>query len=314
MNACKSGYRQKFTRGLARYLTRSGIPGAGIWLRNYYRLLGPLPAGPCITDTELGARLIIDPRRNKGLDASLFYNGVYEAGTLHVMRQLLRSGDTFVDVGANIGLMSVVGARLVGPHGRVHAFEPVPAIHDVLEQNILLNRADNVTTHCMALGETRELREIHEQSRINRGSASLILSDASDAAAYLVRVDTIDNLFATGGNGRVRLVKIDVEGWELDVLQGARALLSGPHAPAICLEYSPARAVGAEKALAAYRFVKSVNQYGVFRLQRGKEVISPLRRVDSAADLPAHDNIFCLLPHHLGEMEQAATQTKTAYQ
>lgn len=306
MNCCNTDLRKTITRNLARRLTQCTVPGAGLWLRNFYKLLGPLAAGPCITDTDLGIRMIVDPRRNKGIDASLYYNGVYEAGTLHFLQQVLRPGDTFVDVGANIGLMSIIGAKLVGPHGWVHAFEPVPAIHSVLEQNVRLNGLANVTAHRIALGAAKELREIREQPQINRGSASLLSNDDPTSIVHLVEVDTADNLFEAADTYRVRLVKIDVEGWELEVLRGAEKLLSGSNAPIICLEYSPSHAVGITKARAAYQFIKSVNEYQVFRLRRGKEVVSPLRRINSSSGLPSHDNIFCLLPEHLRELETSA--------
>lgn len=117
--------------------------------------------------TRYGFDLVVDPRRNKGVDASVYYNGTYEAGTVFTIMQSLRPGDVFIDAGANIGLMSLAAAQVVGPAGRVHAFEPVPELINLFRQNIALNGTPNVTLHPQALGSANERRTIYERPGIN---------------------------------------------------------------------------------------------------------------------------------------------------
>ena len=72
----------------------------------------------------------------------MYYDGVYEAGTLAVMRQSLRGDDTVLDVGATIGLMWLEAARRVRPESHAYAIEPEPETFALLKRNQVLNRAD----------------------------------------------------------------------------------------------------------------------------------------------------------------------------
>ncbi len=82
------------------------------------RLLIPEPQGICIMKTRYGFCLQIDPVRDQGVERSIYYTGTYEKGSLAIMKRLLRKGDSFVDVGANIGLMSLYASQLVGASGK----------------------------------------------------------------------------------------------------------------------------------------------------------------------------------------------------
>ncbi len=79
------------------------------------------------------------------LSRALFVSGTYEPHTLLTIQKLLRPGDVFFDVGANVGIMSLTAARWVGPLGRVYSFEPSEREHRTLIHNLELNRAINVT-------------------------------------------------------------------------------------------------------------------------------------------------------------------------
>jgi FkbM family methyltransferase len=246
----------------------------------------------------MGFLIEVNPRRNKGVDALLFTNRIYEAGTLHVMKSVLQPGDTFIDAGANIGLMSLAGAQWVGLEGRVHAFEPVPDIYQHLLDNIRINHAENVIAHNCALGERQEKRTIYQQLMVNYGSATL-QKPANYSKSHVVNIETLDRFIVTQDIKTVRMLKADVEGWELELLKGSTSLLSSKNAPVLCLECSKNRLSETDGREDVYQFIKRVNDYKIFKLKYGKETLSPLVEIRQALELPAHDNIFCFLPNYL---------------
>jgi hypothetical protein len=105
-----------------------GIDMAGIRKIAYYLpgIIIPKPKSALIIKTLYGFKLWIDPVKDQGIEKSLYYTGTYEKGTLFILRALLKEGDLMVDVGANIGLMSIFAADLVKESGKVIAFEPNP--------------------------------------------------------------------------------------------------------------------------------------------------------------------------------------------
>jgi FkbM family methyltransferase len=143
----------------------------------------------------------------------------YEPDVWRRVMQAARPGDVTLDIGACHGLYSVALARRSGPSGRVFAFEPDPVNADVVALHAALNGvSDRITLVRAAVGA----RAGEAFFQANRGSESALASDGM-AGAIRVRMVTLDELFATG---RVDLVKIDVEGFEEQVLRGGRALLS----------------------------------------------------------------------------------------
>jgi FkbM family methyltransferase len=155
------------------------------------------------------------------ISRQLIDHGGYEQADLKVVCSLLHPGDDAIDAGANIGLHTLHMARAVGPHGRVFAFEPDPANLELLRFNLAANGMANVTVFPYALGASA-------------GSASLFLCDQNKGYQSLanlvgtgrpitVAVRTVDELLnGIVPAGRIRLMKLDVEGAEPLVLQGMR--------------------------------------------------------------------------------------------
>jgi FkbM family methyltransferase len=152
----------------------------------------------------------------------------HEYGTERVMRSLLRPGDTFVDVGANVGYYSVLASRIVGSTGTVLAVEPQPAALSMLALNGT-GRESPITV--VAVGASDETGSSQLWVRPEGDKSSL--SPGGSATPVSVPLDTLDHLCA--GLSRVTLLKIDVEGHELQVLRGARSTISR-HRPWICFE------------------------------------------------------------------------------
>jgi FkbM family methyltransferase len=148
-----------------------------------------------------------------------FYAGDLDRKITWVCRRLVRPGDRVLDIGANLGLVTMVLAKLVGPTGHVEAFEPIPKMCDLLQQAIVHNGLRNVRLHRMALGaEAAELPLFVPPG--HAGSASFLPERRSpDQEEIVVPVRTLSEIMS-GARDRVRLVKLDVEGYEPQVLDG----------------------------------------------------------------------------------------------
>nr|MDT0665673.1 FkbM family methyltransferase [Micromonospora sp. DSM 115978] len=94
-------------------------------------------SAPVVLDDEFGIRLLVEPWQRKSVRHLLRRPG--DRPAFEIMKSVVPVGGTVFDVGANAGVYSVHAARLVGPGGRVHAFEPVPATGDRLNQTLALN-------------------------------------------------------------------------------------------------------------------------------------------------------------------------------
>jgi FkbM family methyltransferase len=163
----------------------------------------------------------------------LIYLHTYEMSILTLMRRLLRSGDTFIDGGANLGLLSLLASRLVGPKGRVVAVEPFPAAIERLRRNIAANDASNITVHEAAAWDGSGVQDMFEFADTEIDGMSLgRRSDRDVARSWTVPTVRIDELV----EGPVRLIKLDVEGAEWPALRGAARLLTGSHPPHVLVE------------------------------------------------------------------------------
>lgn len=205
------------------------------------RLMGLL--NPRYSDRPLITRRIrgypsslrFNPRTYMG--RFLDYRGMFEEGVVSRFAGAIRPGDTVLDVGANVGLFTLVASHHVGPFGHVIAVEPQSGVVDLLHENIARNRIRNASVLPVALGRERMQGWLHQRS-VNDGEATLRLAagEASVGTAASVRVVPLDDLLPELTVNRVDVMKIDVEGGESDVLDGARRMLYGNPPRVIILE------------------------------------------------------------------------------
>lgn len=171
-----------------------------------------------------------------------------EPGTFRFLREDLRPGDVFYDIGANMGIYTVPAARTVGQSGRVFAFEPHVGNVRSLLQNVGANELnDRVTVISSALHERSGFFDFN-YSDWTPGTALSQLDgdrdpfgrDLSPVGAELKHATTIDELLADGVILPATMIKIDVDGNELPILRGMRGLLEGPDRPrAVQVEVNP---------------------------------------------------------------------------
>jgi FkbM family methyltransferase len=218
------------------------------------------------------------------------------------MNYILKENDFFIDIGSNIGLMSLHAAKILGGSGRVLSFEPQPSTYDILRKNIKLNHFANIEAVNIAIGSTNGTVDIYDNMEINRGSASLIKPNHTESSNQ-ISIKSLDKYLEEHRiNCNINCIKIDVEGWELEVLKGANKTLSGLNAPICIIECSTLHPTYGGARQDIYTFLRNANSYRIFRLARGKEIPSKLIEIGHKEDLPKHDNLFCLLPAHISEL------------
>jgi len=175
------------------------------------------------------------------LEWVLWVYGEYEPDTEAIIRRYLRPGDVAIDVGANIGIHTMPMSEAVGPQGVVLAVEPLPSVRNRLERNLSLNRAANVRVIAQAASDREGSALLYppRADAANLGQASLAkLSHLDPGSSIEVPLVTLDALVRAQGLDRVRLIKIDVEGHDREVMTGAIALIDRYH-PVLIFEFSP---------------------------------------------------------------------------
>lgn len=161
-----------------------------------------------------------------------YLTGNAEAEVQDALAELVQAGQVVYDVGANIGFFTILCARLVGPQGRVYAFEPMPANAATLRHNLAINGLENVTVVEKALSASSGTAELFISPwsafhSLNVEGAVKRDNRGRDAAPPIeVETVTLDE-FVRDGAAPPDLVKLDVEGAELVALEGMRETLNG---------------------------------------------------------------------------------------
>lgn len=151
---------------------------------------------------------------------------IYEPEMIRALQLHIRYGDTCIDVGGNIGYVTLLMARLVGPSGHVVSFEPVPEIFQILEENVRMNCIKNTILERSAVGEGEATISLILPIGDNFSTTASVVGYAvsGESKSITVPSTSLDGYVSRKGL-RPSVVKIDVEGAELSVLRGAQEIL-----------------------------------------------------------------------------------------
>jgi len=183
-----------------------------------------------------GARLMWIDLRDRYVSLGCLHDA-YEPVETRFVRGILKENDVFVDVGANVGWYTMLASTVIGDGGQIHAFEPRRPIVDYLQRTVALNGLEKViTVYPIGLSnETKSESLMWGATSDNGGSASFARDDASaDMVCQTIEVQSLDNLCLD----HVDVIKIDVEGAEPLVLEGARGTIERDR-PIILSEIHP---------------------------------------------------------------------------
>jgi len=177
-----------------------------------------------------------------GAGALLFYQGSSDPHLRTTIRKLLKPGEVFFDIGAHLGEFSVLASRIVSDEGQVHLFEPIIELYRLIDKSVTTNHLSNVISNCIIVSDKTGLLEFEVKKELalsGLSGNSLALTNSDTSELRLLPSLTLDEYIL--GKRKPDVIKVDVEGAELNVLMGAHNLIELPEseAPIWILEYSP---------------------------------------------------------------------------
>lgn len=213
---------RKLTKILYKY-QGTGLPRIAESIRMASARYGP--RDPLLIEDFFGARFYCNLREHMG--SQIFFRGAYSGGQLQVLKEQLPIDGVFLDIGANQGEFTVLAAQIM-PAGKVIAFEPVTKNVDKLRKNIEINGFRNVEVVQVALGNSSDILPIYDTTNAfsdgskHEGLQTLFPSEERSTIVEMITVRRLDDILGEKNLSRISLIKIDVEGAELFVLQGAK--------------------------------------------------------------------------------------------
>ena len=185
--------------------------------------------------------------------------GTYEEETTRLFVKIIEPGMTVVDIGAHVGYYTLLAAQNTGPSGKVYAFEPESNNFALLEKNVELNNYGNIHTENKAISNSTGPRELFI-TNLDSGRHSMYKHEISQTNGLSIDTVTLDDFLEQISCSHVDLIKIDVEGAELEVLQGMRRLINNANKMALILEFNPQLLINA--GVDPFRFPQSLADYG----------------------------------------------------
>ena len=182
----------------------------------------PFPSFIELTPSRYGRMFY--PKNDQYVGGSFRDYGEFSEGEVQIFSNFVQRGAIVLDVGANIGAHTVPLAQLAGSEGMVVAFEPQPILHQILCANLAINSIPNVRTYAMALGSAQgscKIPILDYAAPNNFGGISMDMVPDGE----IVPLSTLDDF----GLSRVDFIKLDVEGFESQVLEGAAATIDRCH-------------------------------------------------------------------------------------
>lgn len=172
--------------------------------------------------------------------------GDFELNEIDFLKRYLNSGDVFIDIGANIGLFSLIASPILSKYGRIISIEPSKKTYFRLLENIKLNKFKNISCINNALSNSNEKKNLY----VDTGGYDAWNSFGKPSAGNFLEKEevitkTLDQIRDQFSLQQVQLIKIDVEGWEIPVLQGGKKLLLSNNAPVLMVEFTDQNAKNA---------------------------------------------------------------------
>jgi FkbM family methyltransferase len=220
--------------GFQEFLKRAGGYSTWFWHRHVLR-------APVMTKSVYDYRMRLD-LDDPGISTTLAKGILREKDQVHVLLRELKRGDTVLDVGANIGYYALLEAGRVGPGGRVYAVEPVPRNYELLRENVDLNGYGSIIqTHHLAISNENKTEKFYISAHSNLGSFYNKDYATGQRLSYMkddyILVETRDIAEFVKDKGPIHIIRMDIEGAEVEVLTGLLKVIDPPRfAPKILFE------------------------------------------------------------------------------
>jgi FkbM family methyltransferase len=260
----KSSFRAMFRWYLSKFPLRDGK--AFLYARLHNRL-SPTERY-IVVRLDKGFRMKLDLKDPEQLKV-YFYGHYHERYEADLVARLLENDEVFWDIGANVGYFTLVAATALKERGQIIAFEPGKNAYVRLTENISLNNYGNIKVYPIAVSDREGEAVLHVAGDIADSSASLFQSSPAQTGQEVCRMLALDHFLTAEGLRPPTLIKLDAEGAELAVLQGAKRLISqSPPLFLMEMEEKTLQAAGASKA-AIQHFLESYG-YRAAHLNKGR--------------------------------------------
>ena len=211
--------------------------------------------------------MLLNPTEH--IQQQLFWYGYYEKELGDLLTKIVKPGDVFLDLGANIGYFSLLVATN-SPSVKVISFEPVAGLFQKMNDNVCLNNIKNILTINAAVGETSEEKELFISGPDNLGMSSFHHPENYTGRKERVKVVALDDWFKTCGLSKIDIIKLDIEGSELAALKGMKELLE-KQKPILLVEVNPETlSMFNLKPSDLYDYLKQLNFEGFLILGDGR--------------------------------------------
>lgn len=238
---------------------------------------------PIVMRWRHGLQVLITP--GDETSRALFVSGAYEPASMLAVQRFLFPGAVLFDVGANVGLYTLVGSRRVGATGHVYAFEPSSRERVILEQNVTRNHCGNVTVIPSAASDRGGMGTLRVAGGQHRGQNTLAPTFAypsvNVAREESVSLVSLDDLWRAQTLRRPDMLKIDAEGSELHVLRGAAGLLRDAM-PVVVFEINDALLEASGASRAAVEQLLTSFGYRLSRLDEATAALEPITTLAGA--------------------------------
>jgi FkbM family methyltransferase len=222
-------------RTVLKPITRAPFPGR-------YRLvevLRPLIVQDRPIIAKTSDDLVFELDLNDMIQRQIYF-GLYDKADVSFLNRLVKPGDIVFDVGGNIGFYTLNLARKVGTAGKVHVFEPIPENIMAIERNVELNSLQSsVIINPIAVSSVERELQLYISSRSDNSGWASIVASKFRPDCLNVKAISLDAYVAQNDIEHVALIKMDIEGAELQALQGMSQLLGCEDAPMIYFEINP---------------------------------------------------------------------------
>lgn len=202
----------------------------------HQRLIKPLNLFQGVTRKVIYNDMQLELHIDDWIQECIFFLGDYEKAEFEILKLFLKKDNTFIDIGANIGIYTLNASGLIGENGIVISFEPFTRNHNALVNHISLNNLQNVKVEKLAVGEKNGVVNLYYDER-EKNLGMVTSGPIESGITEEVKMVSLDSYLENSLIAKVDFIKIDVEGLEYSVLKGMKDTLEKYH-PTLLVEIS----------------------------------------------------------------------------
>jgi len=291
----ETGFRHKiedlWLRAVRSYTFNTPIKKGSYRLFTYAMALCRRPHRSLRVNLKDGRKLWVN--LTTGMQETVFFHGEFEVPITEMTREFLAVGDTCFDIGANYGWYTTLFYSVVKDQGQVHSFEPVPVTFAELTRNhALMGSPANVKINNLALGDSPGTITLNFFEGEPTGHASIATKGATPSDSFECPIITLDSYLKDNSISKVDFVKVDIEGAELMMLNGAKTLFKGEKLPIILMEMALAQS--SNFGYLPNDLIEFIGAQGEYDFYKVNELDHKLVKIKGFEPNDVGANVFCV--------------------